>query len=78
MQTKGTSAPASEIMTVASLALYLHCHQSTIYRLIKTKKIPAFKIGSDWRLRRSDIDDWIARQHEDIGLPSRGRKPNVR
>jgi excisionase family DNA binding protein len=51
-------------MTVASLARYLHCHTSTIYRLLKAKQIPGFKLSgglrSDWRFFRSDIDEWIA------------------
>jgi len=42
-----------EIMTVSSLADYLHCHTSTIYRLLKERRIPAFKVGSDWRPRRT-------------------------
>jgi excisionase family DNA binding protein len=61
---KPTPARADEIMTVASLTRYLHCSQVTIYRLLKERKIPAFKLGSgpssDWRFSRSAIDDWIA------------------
>jgi excisionase family DNA binding protein len=49
----------SEVMTIADLASDLHCHTSTIYRLVKQKDIPAFKLGSDWRFFRSDIDKWI-------------------
>ena len=53
--------PSDEIFNVASLARYLHCHRATVYRLLREKKIPAFKLGSDWRFMRSAIDDWIAR-----------------
>lgn len=77
MQTKAALAPTNEIMTVASLALYLRCHQSTIYRLLKAKKIPAFKIGSDWRFSRSAIDQWVASQQESITL-SAAEKPKLR
>ncbi len=52
--------PSDEIFNVATLARYLHCHHGTLYRLIKNKKIPAFRLGSDWRFMRSAIDDWIA------------------
>jgi excisionase family DNA binding protein len=48
-----------EIMTVSSLAGYLRCHPSTVYRLLKERKIPAFKVGSDWRFQRAQIDQWI-------------------
>jgi excisionase family DNA binding protein len=41
------------------LARYLRCHPSTIYRLLKGKEIPAFKIGSDWRFQKSTIENWL-------------------
>lgn len=48
-----------EIMTVTMLADYLRCHPSTIYRLLRQKRIPGFKIGSDWRFKKSVIDQWL-------------------
>jgi excisionase family DNA binding protein len=57
-----------------SLALYLHCHPNTVYRLLKERKIPAFRVGSDWRFRRSDIDEWIARQYDTNPPVTKGRK----
>jgi excisionase family DNA binding protein len=51
-----------EILTVAELAEYLRVHRSTIYRLLKARKLPAFKIGSDWRFNREHIDKWRLRQ----------------
>ena len=56
------TAAQSEVMTIGGLARYLRCHTSTIYRLVKRKDIPAFKLGSDWRFLRSDIDKWIQRR----------------
>jgi excisionase family DNA binding protein len=50
---------ASEIMTLQQVAEYLACHYSTIFRLLKKHEIPAFRVGSDWRFRRSDIEQWI-------------------
>ncbi len=47
------------IMTVPTVAEFLRCHESTIYRLLKKKKIPAFKIGSDWRFVKADIIRWM-------------------
>jgi len=41
------------------LAKYLRCHPSTIYRLLKRKEIPAFKIGSDWRFQKPVIENWL-------------------
>src|SRR5260370_9957291 len=42
----------------SDLARYLHVHQSTIYRLLRQKELPAFKVGSDWRFNLESIDKW--------------------
>ena len=71
-------------MTVAALARYLHCHTGTVYRLLKQRKIPAFRVGSDWRFSRSAIDQWIAGLRitnppvtRGSGREARGRKSKV-
>ena len=51
-------ATQGDIMTVRELAEFLHCHPSTIYRLLRQRKLPAFKVGSDWRFSREAIDHW--------------------
>ena len=50
---------SERILTVREVAVYLRVHQSTIYRLLKKRELPAFKIGSDWRFDREVIDKWI-------------------
>lgn len=47
-----------EIMTVEELAAYLRVHPSTIYRALKFHRIPAFRMGADWRFIREEIDKW--------------------
>jgi len=47
------------ILTVQMIAEYLHCHPHTIYRLLAKKKIPAFRIRSDCRFRKSVIEEWL-------------------
>jgi excisionase family DNA binding protein len=46
------------LLTVREVAAYLRLHTSTIYRLLKTNQIPAFKVGSDWRFNLETIDAW--------------------
>ena len=48
----------SPVLTVRNVAEYLHVHPSTIYRLLKSKQLPAFRVGSDWRFNREEIDRW--------------------
>jgi len=47
-----------KVLTVSEVAEYLHVHPSTIYRLLRKREIPAFRVGSDWRFNRESIDDW--------------------
>ena len=48
----------NSVLKVSDLAKYLHVHRSTIYRLLRDGKVPAFKIGSDWRFNTKQIDRW--------------------
>jgi excisionase family DNA binding protein len=50
---------SGSIMTVDEVAQFLRIHKTTVYRLLKTSKIPAFKVGSDWRFNREEIDRWM-------------------
>jgi excisionase family DNA binding protein len=50
----------STMMTLENVAEYLRVHPSTIYRLLKSKQLPGFKIGRDWRFNRESIDRWRA------------------
>jgi excisionase family DNA binding protein len=47
------------VMTLEDVAQYLHVHPSTVYRLLKNRSIPAFKVGSDWRFNQDSIERWI-------------------
>src|SRR5580698_650526 len=52
------------IMTVSELAVYLRVHATTIYRLLKDNRVPAFRVGSDWRFSRRAIDRWMLSQQK--------------
>ena len=47
------------VMTLDEVAQYLRVHQSTVYRLLKKKELPGFKMGSDWRFNVESIDHWL-------------------
>ncbi len=53
-----------EIMTLEEVAAYLKLKPQTIYTWAQEKKIPAAKLGKEWRFKRSIIDRWI-NQHFD-------------
>lgn len=48
------------VMTTKELADYLRVHKGTVYKLLRLRKVPAFKIGYDWRFNKSQIDQWMA------------------
>ena len=52
----------SELLTVPQLATYLGIAERTIFLWAQQDKLPAFKLGSMWRFRRSDIDRWMETQ----------------
>ena len=49
----------AEVLTLEEVADFLHVHSSTIYRLLKNRRIPAFKVGSDWRFNQESIEQWV-------------------
>ncbi|TDL31046.1 DNA-binding protein [Jeotgalibacillus sp. S-D1] len=50
-----------EIMTITQVSEYLQLSEMTTYKLVQTGKIPGFKIGRHWRVRRDDLDELIER-----------------
>jgi excisionase family DNA binding protein len=59
------------VMTLEEVADYLKVHSSTIYRMLKDKRIPAFKLGSDWRFNRDSIERWLEAMEADRATESR-------
>jgi excisionase family DNA binding protein len=55
----------AKVMTLEEVAQFLHVHPSTVYRLLRTHKIPAFKMGSDWRFNQESIERWIKKLEDD-------------
>jgi len=52
----------NEILTIEEVAAYLRLTPQTIYRWAQEKRIPAVKLGKEWRFRRSIIDQWLDAQ----------------
>ena len=47
-------------LTPADVSSLRRITQVTVYRLIWANQIPAERIGRRWRIRRRDIDAWLA------------------
>jgi len=46
-------------MTTGEVARYLRVDKYTIYRLVAKGKLPAFKVGNQWRFKRSILERWL-------------------
>lgn len=56
-------------LTTEEVLEYLQVNLRTVYRLIKAGKIPAVRVGRQWRFRKRDIDVWLETQRP---RPARG------
>ena len=46
-------------LTIEQIAEYLQMSTSSIYKMAQTGKIPAYKVGRQWRLKKGEIDKWV-------------------
>ena len=51
--------PSNDILTIDEVAAYLRLKPQTIYKWAQEKRIPAVKLGKEWRFRKSIIDRWF-------------------
>lgn len=59
------ASPPSEheaFLTTDEVLAYLQVNLRTVYRLIDAGKLPAVRVGRQWRFRRRDIDAWLDQQ----------------
>jgi excisionase family DNA binding protein len=60
-------------LTTEEVLDYLQVNLRTIYRLIKAGKIPAVRVGRQWRFRKRDIDTWLENQRPRTQRPASPR-----
>lgn len=53
---------AEQIMTLREVAQYLGLHVMTVYKLTREGRVPAAKIGGQWRFKRDVLDQWLETQ----------------
>jgi excisionase family DNA binding protein len=47
------------LLTCEQIAQYLRVDKFTIYRLVAQKRLPAFRVGNQWRFKKSVVEDWL-------------------
>ncbi|MBU0493256.1 MAG: PocR ligand-binding domain-containing protein [Chloroflexi bacterium] len=56
------------MLTVRQLQDVLQIDRMTVYRMIKDGRLPAFKVGGQWRFTRADIERWLREQQQGIDM----------
>src|SRR6476469_2089368 len=62
-------------LTTEEVLEYLQVNLRTVYRLIKAGKIPAVRVGRQWRFRKRDIDAWLETQRPRSGARGTAQAP---
>jgi len=71
--------PTDEVfLTTEEVLEYLQVNLRTVYRLIKAGKIPAVRVGRQWRFRKRDIDTWLDSQRSRALDPRGTQTPQPR
>jgi excisionase family DNA binding protein len=58
------------LLTLPEAAELLHVSTRTLQRMIRRKDLPAFKVGGQWRVRESQLIQWIERREESSHSPN--------
>lgn len=64
-----------EILDAKDVSDYLHVHLFTVHKYAREGKIPAFKIGADWRFHRKSIEKWIREKEQSNISKDKSVKP---
>jgi len=51
---------SKDILTPKQAALYLKISKPTMYKLLRQRKIPARRLGKQWRISRAALDKFLA------------------
>jgi len=50
----------TEYLTPKDIAQLLHVHEETVRRYIRMRQLPAVKLGGVYRVRREDLEKFLA------------------
>jgi excisionase family DNA binding protein len=53
---------SDELLTIAEVAIYLKLSRRTAWRWCKAGQLPAVKVGHQWRVARSDLENFVRRR----------------
>lgn len=54
----------NEIMQIEEVMEYLNIGKNTMYGLLKSGELSAFKIGKVWKIPKASVEDYVRRKIE--------------
>lgn len=54
-----TSQKIEPWFSVDEIAKHLRVSKETIYRWLEKGKIPAYRVGKQWRFKATEVDAWV-------------------
>lgn len=58
-QTSEEESLADHLMTIKEVADFLRISTISAYSWVRDGKLPAIRIGKEWRVRTRDLDEWL-------------------
>lgn len=52
----------SDLLTTYQVQTLLHVDRTTIYRMVESGRLPAIRVGKQWRFSRPEIERWLLSQ----------------
>ena len=56
--------PDEKLMETDDVARYLNVHRKTVINLVERGELRGYRVGRNWRFRKSDVDQYLERQQE--------------
>jgi excisionase family DNA binding protein len=56
--------PDEKLMETDDVARYLNVHRKTVINLVERGELRGYRVGRNWRFRKSDVDEYLERQQE--------------
>jgi excisionase family DNA binding protein len=64
------------LLTLDEAAALLQVSKRTLHRMIKINELPAFKVGGQWRVRETQLRQWVEHR-ESSGKKRRFRRESL-
>jgi len=52
-------ARAERWLSVQEIAKHLSISKETVYRWVENGRMPAHKVGKQWRFQSTEVDEWV-------------------